>query len=113
MGICRNGDITIIELKKDKTPRDVIAQALDYASWVCNLEYKDIDEITYKFLNKDLKTAFQEFYEEEIPENINSNHKMLIIASEFDDSTQRIMQYLTEMYHIPTLQNIYFSKYFS
>ncbi|WP_447956117.1 endonuclease NucS domain-containing protein [Vreelandella sp. EE7] len=29
-----NGNVIIIELKRDKTPRDVVAQAIDYASWV-------------------------------------------------------------------------------
>jgi len=29
----RNGDLVIIELKRGKTPREVVAQALDYASW--------------------------------------------------------------------------------
>ena len=28
------GDTVVIELKKGKTPREVTAQALDYASWV-------------------------------------------------------------------------------
>lgn len=32
------GSLIIIELKRHKTPRDVVAQALDYASWVTNLE---------------------------------------------------------------------------
>ena len=31
-----NGSIIILELKKDKTPRDVVAQSIDYASWIKN-----------------------------------------------------------------------------
>jgi RecB family endonuclease NucS len=33
----RAGNLTIIELKRDKTPRDVVAQVLDYAAWVRTL----------------------------------------------------------------------------
>jgi len=33
----RNGDVVIVELKRDKTPRDITAQVLDYASWVRDL----------------------------------------------------------------------------
>ena len=29
-----NGDLVIVELKREKTPRDITAQVLDYASWV-------------------------------------------------------------------------------
>src|SRR5437868_3842832 len=28
----RDGDIVIVELKRDKTPRDIVAQALDYSA---------------------------------------------------------------------------------
>jgi RecB family endonuclease NucS len=30
-----------IELKRDKTPRDVVAQALDYGSWVARLSRQE------------------------------------------------------------------------
>ncbi|MBD2498261.1 endonuclease NucS domain-containing protein [Nostoc sp. FACHB-280] len=39
----QKGDIFIIELKRGKTPREVTAQALDYASWV---KYLSNDHIT-------------------------------------------------------------------
>lgn len=32
LGIGADGAISIIELKRDKTPRDIVAQVLDYAS---------------------------------------------------------------------------------
>jgi len=45
LGISSEGDLIIIELKRDKTPREIIAQVLDYASWVKSLTYSDIDGI--------------------------------------------------------------------
>ena len=39
------GNLSIIELKRNQTPREVVAQVLDYASWVENLSYDDIAEI--------------------------------------------------------------------
>src|SRR6266542_4192150 len=32
-----SGDLYVIELKRDRTPREVVAQALDYGSWVREL----------------------------------------------------------------------------
>ena len=100
MAIDRQGDTTIIELKRDRTPRDIVAQVLDYASWIRRLSYKDLDSIASAYLKKDLSSAFVEFFDEAIPENINVNHKMLIVASEFDDSSQRIVEYLAEEYQV-------------
>jgi RecB family endonuclease NucS len=33
LGIDDEGNLAILELKRDRTPRDIIAQVLDYASW--------------------------------------------------------------------------------
>jgi len=33
----RDGNLVILELKRSKTPREVVAQLLDYASWVMDL----------------------------------------------------------------------------
>ena len=30
----RQGDVVVVELKRDKSPREITAQILDYASWV-------------------------------------------------------------------------------
>ena len=37
LAIDPEGDLLIIELKKDRTPREIVAQVLDYASWVNHL----------------------------------------------------------------------------
>jgi len=35
----------VVELKRDRTPREVLAQLLDYGSWVAALSADDIEEI--------------------------------------------------------------------
>lgn len=34
LAIAPDGSLVLIELKRDRTPREVVAQALDYAGWV-------------------------------------------------------------------------------
>ena len=34
LAIAPDSSLVLIELKRDRTPREVVAQALDYASWV-------------------------------------------------------------------------------
>jgi RecB family endonuclease NucS len=45
-----SGSVVIVELKRDKTPREVTAQALDYASWVKGLGMEEIDAIAARYL---------------------------------------------------------------
>ena len=98
----RMGDMVIIELKRDKTPREITAQILDYASWVKELSNERITEIANQYL-KDrgpLEEAFKRKFGEELPDILNEHHKMLIVASEIDSSSERIINYLSDTYGV-------------
>lgn len=110
LGIDAQGDLTILELKRDKTPREVIAQALDYASWVNELSFKEIDGIASKFLGRDLSSAFSDYFGQPLPEKINANHRMVVIASELDESSERIVRYLANVHDVNI--NVIFFNFF-
>jgi hypothetical protein len=95
--IDRNGDIVIVELKRDKTPREIVAQVLEYASWVKDLSQDRISEIANKYFGGaiTLEQAFENRFGEQL-EVVNENHNMLIVASELDSSTERVINYLSE-----------------
>ena len=99
-----NGDVVILELKRDKTPRDIVAQTLDYASWIVNKSYEDIAEIAneyFKNLGKgSIEDEFKNAFDDEIPEKLNERHRILIVASVIDSSTERIVKYLSENYGV-------------
>ena len=98
----RNGDAVVVELKRDKTPRDVVAQVLDYGSWVNDLSHERITEIANAYLGDSapLDEAFRRRFNEELPEILNENHKLLIVASEMDSSSERIVRYLSNLYGV-------------
>lgn len=90
------GALIIIELKRDRMPRDVVAQVLDYASWVRTLTTSEVYDIAEKHLGDRLASAFRERFGEAIPDRLNASHSMLIVASEFDAASRRIVEYLSE-----------------
>ncbi len=49
LAIDRQGDLVVIELKRDRTPRETLAQALEYSSFVEKLGYEQLDEIFRNF----------------------------------------------------------------
>ena len=57
----RKGDAVVVELKRDKTPRDITSQTIDYASWIRDLSNDKITEISDKYLgdNGPLENAFK------------------------------------------------------
>lgn len=110
--LCINGDgdLIIVELKRDKTPRDVVAQCLDYASWVCELGFEEINSICYKYCNKGIGDAFAEYFDDAVPESLNENHQMVIVAASLDDSTERIIQYLADKHSI-NINAVFFNAF--
>ena len=97
LAIARDGSLVLIELKREQTPREVVAQALDYASWVQGLESSDIHAVYSRFnqagdLAKDFETKFGDHLDDE---SINQSHQIIIVAASVDGSTERIINYLS------------------
>ena len=65
------GHLVAVELKKGRTPREVTAQTLDYASWVKDLSNDEIMTIAERYprLGGDLTDAFEARFKEPLPEN--------------------------------------------
>ncbi|NTU43050.1 MAG: DUF91 domain-containing protein [Nitrospirales bacterium] len=98
LAIAPDGALVLIELKRDRTPREVVAQALDYASWIERLHSEDIAAIYGRFsLGKNLADDFQHRFGQPLDEeSLNQTHQIIIVASSLDDSTERIVAYLSE-----------------
>ena len=94
-----NGDLVVVELKRGRTPRDVTAQALEYSSWVKDLDFDQVKGIADSFLSGSggLESAFRDRFEAELLEQLNQGHRSLVVAESMDASTVRIVRYLAEM----------------
>jgi hypothetical protein len=69
LGIDSLGTLHVIELKRDRTPREIVAQLLDYGSWLEDLDAARIAEICEgKHPGETFAEAFQSFFAEEMPE---------------------------------------------
>lgn len=103
LAIDSTGSVIIIELKKHKTPRDVVAQVIDYAAWVEGLPPEKFVQIYAEFAEaqglseKNFDLAFKgRFGAAPVEEDINSSHQMVVVAAELDASTERIISYLND-----------------
>jgi len=96
LAIAPDGSLVLIALKRDRTPREIIAQALDYASWVDQLSAEKVAQLYHRFSNGgSLSEAFlQRFGSELDEETLNESHQIIIVAAELDASTERIVSYL-------------------
>lgn len=112
LAIAPDASLVLIELKRDRTPRDCVAQALDYAAWVSGLTSERIAQIYSSWKpGRDLRADFRERFGSELDEeSLNESHQIVLVASELDAASERIVQYLNDR-HIAI--NVLFFQVFS
>lgn len=104
-----DGNLHVVELKRDRTPREVTAQTMDYASWVRHLDYDDVKSLYEDSDDHDdtFETGFDDKFRPndagtpQGPDEVNEEHTLTIVASELDGSTQRIIEYLSDEFEVP------------
>lgn len=98
LAIAPDASLVLIELKRDRTPRDAVAQALDYAGWVESLQSETIRQLYERFapgrsLAEDFRARFGNALDEEM---LNQSHQIVIVAESLDESSERIVKYLND-----------------
>ncbi|WP_347917478.1 nuclease [Paracoccus marcusii] len=96
LAIAPDGSLVLVELKRDRTPREVVAQALDYASWVERQDAENIAAIYGRFRpGSSLSTDFRQRFGQPLDEDaLNESHQIVIVAASLDASSERIVNYL-------------------
>lgn len=104
--------VHVIELKRARTPRDVTAQTLDYGSWVATQSRDQIKAMfeTYR-PGLALEEAFDATFNDTLPEEVNAEQVLTIVASHIDPATERIVRFLNENFNVPI--NVVFFRHFT
>lgn len=119
LAINAEGELAIIELKREKTPRDIVAQILDYGSWVRTLRDDKIAQIYIDYLERwhpdrpaqSIDQAFcHHFKVKAMPDELNGDHELIIVAASLDADTERIVTYLSEFHEVAI--NAVFFRFF-
>jgi hypothetical protein len=104
LAIDRAGNLVVIELKRNQTPREVVAQVLDYGAWVRDLKVERIAQIFDSYVDDSseasLDSVFQKRFGIPLPDDLNMSHQLVIVATELDAQTERIINYLSEEYQV-------------
>ncbi len=102
LGMDRLGNTVIVELKRDRMPRDVLAQAIDYASDVASWDIDMLNEECEKFsassLDARLNEAFGAIDFEEL--SINQAQRILLVGTSVEEPLQRMIEWLADGYGV-------------
>lgn len=103
LGLDAEGRVHVLELKRDRTARSVVAQVLDCGSWAEALSLSDIEQIFTEYRGQEttLEVEFAECFANPLPDVVNSEQQFTIVASELDATSERIVRFLAESYEVP------------
>ena len=102
------GKVVIVELKRDKTPREAVAQALHYASWLDAATEKEIVDNAGEYLGEPLDVAFENRFNRPLQELDFHNHRVILAAPRLDGPAEQIVNYLNQRHGID-INAVFFS----
>lgn len=102
LGIDKSGNLVVIELKRDKLPREAIAQALDYVSDISSWDLDKVSDECFKFSGLQLEDYLNENFEgielEEL--KVNENQRLLLVGFSIDEPLERMIEWLSNNYRV-------------
>lgn len=102
LGIDKTGNAVIIELKRDRLPREVLAQAIDYASDVATWSVERLSEECAKYRGKSLDDILSDTFDDVDIENltINEGQRILLVGFGAESSLERMVEWLSASYDV-------------
>ncbi len=100
LGIDNLGNTVVIELKRDKTPRETLAQLLEYASFIEKLDYSQLNDIFQDYSGEEssLEEYHQQYFKSDVDEKVsfNKSTKLIIVAQEISKEIRQTALFLRE-----------------
>ncbi|MEX1028044.1 MAG: hypothetical protein WD049_08570 [Candidatus Paceibacterota bacterium] len=100
LAINEQGQLSVIELKRSKTPREVVTQCLDYGCWIHDRSMESVLAIYENYCGRSLSSEFSKFFNVPLPEEIDPAYQMIIVAETLDDVSERIVRHLSDVHQV-------------
>lgn len=102
LGIDTGGNTVVVELKRDKLPREALVQAIDYASDIADWDVDRFREICQAYTNQTLEDFLQERFEGLSVDDlvINQTQRLLLVGFGVEDSLARMIEWLSDKYSV-------------
>ena len=99
LGVDREGNVVVLELKRDRTPRETIAQSLEYASFANTLNYSHLEKIL-RMYREDESLVLSEYHREyfklkdSAAVSFNKDQHVVIIGQRIPQETRQTVSFL-------------------
>ena len=99
LAVDRQGSVVVIELKRDRTPRETLAQALEYASFAEELDSNQLQDILRSYINDDstnLSEYHRQYFELATDEAVafNKDQRIVIVGQAITNEIRQTSGFL-------------------
>lgn len=112
LAVDEQGQLYVIELKKGKSPRDIIAQSLEYASWASKLEDDFLINLSSNYLDEDFEKVFMSKFEVDTFPGFKSKAVLVLVAEDISPRVLEVSEYLRKEHQFeiyPVEMRLYYS----
>ncbi len=85
LGVDREGNVVVVELKRDRTPRDVVAQALEYAAFAAKLDAVALEGVLGEYRPDEprgLAEQHREYFDQSEAVAFNKDQRIVIVGQQ-------------------------------
>ncbi len=114
LAIDREGNCVVIELKRDRTPRETLAQALEYASFAAGLDFEQLESILRGYTG-DERLSLAEYHRsyfsltEEDAVSFNKDQRIVLVGQDITPEIRQTSSFLCQKgLHVTCLEFKYF-----
>ncbi len=102
LAIDRTGSVVVIELKRDRVPRDALAQTIDYAADVAAWSLEKLGEVCANYCNETLEDVLSQAFPDIDLESltINGTQHLVLVGFEIEPALERMIEWLSETYGV-------------
>jgi len=99
LAVDREGDVVVVELKRDRTPRDTIAQSLEYVSFAERLDTAQLERILRSYMNDEslnLAEHHREYFELGPDEAVafNKDQRIVVVGQRITPEIRQTASFL-------------------
>ena len=97
LGVDREGNVVVVELKRDRTPRDVVAQALEYAAFAAKLDAAALEGVLGEYHPDEprgLAEQHREYFDQSEAVAFNKDQRIVIIGQQVTSEIRQTALFL-------------------
>jgi hypothetical protein len=102
LGIDSSGNSVIIELKRNRLPREALVQAIDYASDIAEWDLERFSSTCEKYTKQSFEDYFQQNFVDISLEDLSINQvqRVLLVGFGIEESLGRMIEWLSDRYSL-------------